>query len=155
MKIFDRTNRAHPDAAEQTPEKRLLVTGSGGGNGAGLPTILTNEQATELAALLRHMAFAADDACGQDAVVDANRWAAELDVPASIAALPPWEAKLAWARELRGEAQAVETAARRELRQLDECPKCHRTGAPWCTSKRCGCSESCNHDWHDVKNHRK
>ena len=77
MKIFDRTNRAHPDAAEQTPEKRLLVTGSGGGNGAGLPTILTNEQATELAALLRHMAFAADDACGQDAVVDANRWAAE------------------------------------------------------------------------------
>lgn len=39
MKIFDRTNRAHPAAAEQTPEKRLLVTGSGGGNGAGLVTL--------------------------------------------------------------------------------------------------------------------
>jgi len=39
MKIFDRTNRAHPDAAEQTPEKRLLVTGSGGGNGLWLTLI--------------------------------------------------------------------------------------------------------------------
>jgi len=39
MKIFDRTNRAHPDAAEQTPEKRLLVTGSGGGNGLWLTWI--------------------------------------------------------------------------------------------------------------------
>ena len=39
MKIFDRTNRAHPDAAEQTPEKRLLVTGSGGGNSLWLTWI--------------------------------------------------------------------------------------------------------------------
>jgi len=39
MKIFDRTNRAHPDAAQQTPEKRLLVTGSGGGNGLWLTWI--------------------------------------------------------------------------------------------------------------------
>ena len=46
-----------------------------------MPTTLTDEEATELALLLRHMAFTADDSCGQNAVVDANRWAAELDPP--------------------------------------------------------------------------
>lgn len=70
-------------------------------------------------------------------------------------AFSPAAERLTESRHLIHQAGELAAEAVALLKTLTACPSCHSRGAPYCTSLRCGCSESCHDHWHTVKGHRR